>query len=262
MLVSVYPLWNFECENETPMITHYKPEEKSSDWSVVIFAGGAYEMRADHEGKGYAEFLCANGINAFVVDYRITPCYFPAPLQDARRAVRLVRAKAAEFGIDPDKVAAMGSSAGGHLTATLSTYLEPLEGEEVDDLLAVSYLPNAQILCYPVIHVTEDFGHVLSGQNLLGDQYDALCDTFSLDKQVKENTPPAFIWHTFADDCVPVLNSLEYAKALKAKGISAEMHIFPEGHHGLGLADMEDTPMHRHVAQWSGLLLNWIKMLG
>ncbi len=261
MVSSVYPLWNFECEHENPVITHYKPEEKTSDWSVVIFAGGAYEMRADHEGKGYAEFLNANGINAFVVDYRITPCYFPAPLMDARRAMRMVRDKAAEFGINPDKVAAMGSSAGGHLTATLSTYLEPLEGEEADELLSVPFLPNAQILCYPVIHVTEDFGHVLSGQNLLGDRYDALCETFSLEKQVKKNTPPAFIWHTFADDCVPVYNSLAYVKALKDNEVPTELHIFPEGHHGLGLADMEDTAMHRHVAQWGGLLLNWFNTL-
>ena len=262
MLASVYPLWHFECENENPVISHYKPEEKTSDWTVLILAGGGYELRADHEGKGYAEFLNNAGINAFVVDYRVNPSFFPAPLLDARRAMRFVRKNAERFDVNPEKIAIMGSSAGGHLVATLSTYLEPLSGEEKDDLRDVSYLPNAQILCYPVIHLTEDFGHAYSGHKLLGVEYDKWASVLSPDKLVTENTPQAFIWHTFSDNCVPVKNSIEYVRALEEKKVPAEFHMFPAGDHGLGLADEQDTPVYRHVAQWSGLLLNWIKTLG
>lgn len=262
MTAGVYRLWDFTCEPENPVITHYKPETQTSEWTVVIFPGGGYSHRAPHEGKGYAEFLNSHGINAFVVDYRVAPAQFPAPLADARRALRFVRHNAETLGVKKDKVAVMGSSAGGHLAALLSNYREPLAGEPCDELDREDYLPNAQILCYPVIRLAGDFAHVGSGQNLLGDQYDRLAEKLCVDSLVTEQTPPAFVWHTFADDGVPVLNSLAYVGALKAKNVAAELHVFPEGRHGLGLADGdENDPVLRHVAQWSGLLINWIQSL-
>lgn len=266
MLSEAYSLWDFECEHENPMISYYKPEEKTSDWTMIIFAGGAYEHRALHESKGYAEFLNENGIAAFVVDYRVSPSHFPAPLADARRAVRFVRRNAERFGVVKDKIAVMGSSAGAHLAALVSNYREELPGVQ-DDLEGESCFPNAQILCYPVIHVTADFGHVGSGENLLGERYEELKEKFNLDTLVTEQTPPAFLWHTFSDSGVPVLNSLAYVAALHAKGVPAELHVFPRGPHGMGLADVtkepvyDDESVYNHVAQWSGLLLNWIKQL-
>lgn len=258
-MTQTYNLWDFACEHETPTMTHYIPTEKKSDWSVVIFPGGGYQHRAVHEGKGYAEFLNAHGVHAFVAEYRVTPSCFPDPLADARRAVRMVRHFAEEWGVCADKIAVMGSSAGGHLAALVSNYTQPLENEVHDAIDEEAYRPNAQILCYPVISLLSDFGHVGSGKNLLGERYEELGGALSVQNLVTPQTPPAFVWHTFADGCVPVTNSLEYVKALKAASVSAELHVFPMGGHGLGLADQD--PETAHVAQWSGLLLNWLKTL-
>lgn len=261
MLAGVYPLWDFECEPENPMISYYKPEEKTSDWSVVIFPGGGYNHRAEHEGKGYAEFLNANGIAAFVVDYRVSPNRFPAQLSDARRGIRFVRRHAEEFGLAKDKVAVMGSSAGGHLAALVSNYKAVLPGEPYDEMDEEEYAPNAQILCYPVIHITPDFGHVGSGQSLLGDDYEKLAKKFNVDHLVTKQTPPAFLWHTFSDGSVPVLNSLSYAEAMNRCKVPVELHIFPEGPHGLGLANVDGPRFNPHVAQWGVLLIQWMNQL-
>ncbi len=269
MIAGVYPLWNVDCEYENPVMTHYRPEEQISDWSVVIFPGGAYHHLAEHEGKGYAEFLNRNGINAFVVEYRVAPSHFPDQLLDARKAMRLVRHHGKEWGVNPSKVAVMGSSAGGHLAALVSTYTEELPEEATEALKDVPFLPDAQILCYPVIRVTADIGHVNSGENLFGDRYEQMKDDFCLDKLVRETTPRAFVWHTFTDDGVSVLNSLEYVKALREHDVSAEYHVFPCGPHGMGLAKdlngrngMDETaPEFVHVSQWGELLINWFKFI-
>ena len=248
-------LWNEENSTE---LTFYSAKKKKSDAAVVIFPGGGYHFRAEHEGKGYAEFLSENGVNAFVCDYRVAPDRFPKELLDARRAVRFVRANAEKFGVDPEKIAVMGSSAGGHLAALISTYRGEIEGEGADETDTLPYLPNAQILCYPVI-VSPSTGaaHEGSYDTLLGEN-NAFTET-DVDPYllVHENTPRAFIWHTAADNSVDVTNSYMYATALRKYGIPVEMHVFPEGRHGLGLA--KDFP---HVAQWSGLLLNWLEFIG
>lgn len=249
-------LW--ENNEHLTQITFYEANNKATDAVVVIFPGGGYSHRAEHEGKGYAEFLNENGVSAFVVDYRVSPERFPLPLLDARRAVRFVRANAERFGIDPKKVAVMGSSAGGHLAAMLSTYTKEIEGENIDSVDSCDYIPDAQILCYPVIleHGNE-FAHRGSYEKLLGE--DRLDLAVSLDpvKNVTASTPQAFIWHTAADQGVNVINSYEYAKALRLNEVPVEMHIFPNGKHGLGLA--KAMP---HVAQWSGLLIEWFKEIG
>lgn len=260
MLAGVYPLWDFECETENPMISYYKPEEKTSDWSVVIFPGGGYHHRAEHEGKGYAEFLNSHGITAFVVDYRVTPNRFPVELSDARRGVRFVRQHAEEFGVVKNKIAVMGSSAGGHLAALVTNYKEVLPGEPYDEMDKEDYLPNAQILCYPVIRVIGDFGHTGSGHELLGENYETLAEQFNVDGLVTENTPQAFMWHTFSDGAVQVLNSLSYIEALYRYKVPTEFHMFPEGNHGLGLANA-DHRCNPHVAQWGELLIRWMKQL-
>lgn len=244
--------------NETPVLEYFPAENKKTDATVVVFPGGGYTMRASHEGKGYAEYLNSIGMDAFVCEYRVSPHRFPLPLLDARRAVRYVRANAEKFNIDPDKVAVMGSSAGGHLAALVSTYNAPIDFEDTDEIDKLNPIPNASILCYAVIHKPDEtkVTHFGSYLNLLGEGCDDY-DNYSPDMLVNDNTPPAFIWHTSDDNVVNVINSYLYATALRQHGIKHEMHVFPHGNHGLGLAG--NMP---HVAQWAGLLENWFVDLG
>jgi acetyl esterase/lipase len=225
----------------------------------LIFAGGGYGARMAYEDAEYAEFLNGYGIDTFVVDYRITnrvaPDIFPDPLLDARRAVRFVRANGEKFGIDPDKIAVMGSSAGGHLSAIASTYREKLEGEGVDALDEIDYLPNAQILCYPVTNIASERGTYV---NLLGKEADSIADQYDPILLADEKTPPAFIWHTAEDEMVNVLGTYSYAKRLKELDVPVEMHIFPFGRHGLALGRTEDD--EHHVAAWTELLERWLKL--
>ncbi len=254
------------CE-EVPTITYYQPEKAVSRASVVIFPGGGYTHRAPHEGAAYAEFLAENGIAAFVVAYRVSPHSFPLPLLDARRAVRFVRFYAEKYGVDKDKLAVMGSSAGGHLAALVSTYRKPIDFEGKDDIDREDFLPNKQILCYPVINLYDlNIAHIGSGNNLLGNDFLETHDTVSRMKLtpsllVSRHTPEAFIWHTFEDAGVNVKNSMEYAERLRDYGIATELHIFPHGAHGLGLTNCENA-LQSHVAQWSGLLINWLRYSG
>lgn len=245
--------------DETPVIDFYPAENKVSDATVVIFPGGGYCCRAPHEGKGYADYLSANGYNVFVCQYRCRPHAFPLPLLDARRAIRYVRFYADKFGINKNKVCVMGSSAGGHLSALVSTYREPISFEGVDEIDKEDFLPNGTILCYPVISFADDtVGHIGSKVSLLcePDQLERFSPSLSPELLVNDTTPPAFIWHTSYDFGVNVINSYKYATSLRMHRIPCEMHVFPFGDHGLGLA-----PDNAHVAQWAPLLLNWLKLM-
>lgn len=249
-------LWQ---NGEHPTEIHfYEAENKKSNAAVVIFPGGGYHHLAEHEGKGYAEFLQSIGINSFVVDYRLNPDLFPLPLLDARRAVRFVRANAEKFGIDPQKIAVMGSSAGGHLAAMEATYKERIDGECSDEIDNVDFIPNAQILCYPVILAYgNEFAHTGSYTKLLGEENLSFAPKIDPAANVCETTPQAFIWHTAEDSNVNVINSYEYAKTLRLKNVPVEMHIFPFGKHGLGILRAPE-----HVKQWTVLLENWFKEIG
>lgn len=262
-----YNLWEDTpgIKTTVPVITRYVPDNKLCAAAVVIFPGGGYAMHAPYEGEGYARFLANHGFEAFSVNYRIAPEYsFPFPLLDARRAVRFVRYHAEKFGIDKDKVAVMGSSAGGHLAALLSTYTEPVEFEGADEIDNEDFMPDRQILCYPVINLYDkNFAHIGSGDNLLGDNYDESQDiisrmSLSPDRLVGLTTPDAFVWHTFDDSTVNVKNSLKYVAALKDYGVPAELHIFPHGRHGLGLADVNENKDMEHVSGWPDMLLKWL----
>jgi len=168
--VKVIELWDsvpgYEEGHHHPTLEYYPAENKHASGTVIIFPGGGYARRAPHEGEGYAKFLNEQGMSCFVLQYRVAPTRFPYPLLDARRAVRYVRANAEKFGIDKDKIAVMGSSAGGHLAALISTYRGEIDGEGADELDNTDCLPNAHILCYPV---TDMDSHNGSYRNLLGE---------------------------------------------------------------------------------------------
>lgn len=249
-----------KCE-EIPRISVFIPENRQSDAAVVVFPGGGYVMRSDYEGEGYAKFLQKNGYCAFVVDYRLSPHEFPLPLLDARRAVRYVRYYADKYGINKNKIAVMGSSAGGHLAALLSTYFENIDFEDIDEIDKEEFVPNAQILCYPVIKMLgKDFALLGCGKKLLGSHQAEMGEDTSPDLIANHKTPQAFIWHTFNDNCVNVINSIDYARKLKLCDVPTELHIFPQGEHGLGLAEGTDSSSV-HVSQWNKLLLNWLNFI-
>ncbi len=255
--MTTYKLWDNVpglCE-EVPVLDYYPADNKKTDACFVILPGGGYGMRAGHEGQGYAEMLNAMGISAFVCQYRVSPHRFPLPLLDARRAIRFVRNNASIFGIDPEKIAVMGSSAGGHLAALTSTYREKVDFEGQDAIDKEAFLPNATVLCYPVIWEVDDskITHEGSYYNLLGEQFAEMNEKVNPAKLVCETTPPAFLWHTSDDSAVNVCNSMRYAEALRNNNIGFELHVFPHGPHGLGVA--ADRP---NINQWVQLLKNWL----
>ncbi len=256
---NVIPYWdetfieNDETAPRKPTITSYPSNSKCA---VVIFPGGGYTMRAAHEGEGYAKWLQSIGITSFVVDYRVAPYKHPAQISDAMRAIRYVRHNADKYGIDKNKIAVMGSSAGGHLAGSVSVHYDKKMYEPTDEIDEESCRPDAAILCYPVIDMFE-YRHDGSRQNLIGER--ALYsdkELMSLYNHVNANTPPTFIWHTSSDQTVPVENSLLYAQSLSKEQVPFELHIYPIGHHGLGCA--EEVP---HVAQWLKSLDNWLKLI-
>ncbi len=257
--MTAYKLWDNApglcCEE--PMLEYYPTENKKTDATVIIFPGGGYNHRAAHEGGDYALFLNSIGMDAFVCQYRVWPHKFPLPLMDARRAVRFVRANAEKFGIDPEKVAVMGSSAGGHLSALVSTYNTPIDLETNDEIDSENPIPNGTIMCYALTHQPDE----LEVSNV--SCYTTLCEdgtdyaSVAPDNLVTNTTPPAFMWHTSLDSVVNVTNSYLYAAALRKHNIPHEMHIFAKGRHGLGLAEGWD-----YINQWPVLLRNWFRHMG
>lgn len=255
--MEVFKLWDevpgYEEGHHIPTLEYYAAEVKRGRGAIVIFPGGGYSHRAEHEGAGYAKFFNENGLDAFVLQYRVHPTRFPYPLLDARRALRFVRANAERFGIDPQKIAVMGSSAGGHLAALVSTYSGKIDGEGCDAIDSASFAPNAQILCYPVTDIDSHRG---SYNNLLGERVEELCERVNPISICPPNAPRAFIWHTETDTCVKVASTYKYAMKLRSLGIRHEMHIYPDGWHGMGLA--EQSPV---VRRWSRDLLFWLEYI-
>lgn len=246
-----------ELGQNVPVLDPYLVDSDSPTAAVVVCPGGAYMGKAPHEGKDIAKWLNTIGISAFVLDYRVRPYRHPVPISDARRAVQFVRANAERFNVDSSKIGIIGFSAGGHLAASTAVY--PLEGNPAaeDPVERVSSRPDCLILGYPVISM-ERYHHQGSRNNLLGpDPQPELVDALSLEKHVHGNLPPVFIWHTADDEVVSVMNSLMFAEGLAGEQIDFALHIFPNGRHGLGLA--EEQP---DVAAWTDLLAAWLVQIG
>jgi acetyl esterase/lipase len=251
------PYYNPAYNQPEPTLTPYLLDTASQPRGIVIVCpGGGYSGRADHEGRPIAEMLNAGGINAAVLNYRVAPYKDPTMLCDVTRAVKVVRYNAAKWNIDPEKIGVLGFSAGGHLTVLAIEQYDygTKDGDEIDE---VSSRPNAGVLCYPVVSFTHAGTHVGSMINLLGnDPSEEMKRKYSGELSVRDDSPPVFLWHTAADGGVPVSNSIEMATALQAKKIPFELHVFPYGNHGLGLAQGDP-----HVSQWAPLLVNWLKLL-
>lgn len=246
--------------HDIPTITPYLPSSETATGSaVVICPGGGYGQLAEHEGEGYARFLNENGIAAFVLKYRLGSNDYrhPAMLQDASRALRLVRANASTWGIDPTRIAIMGSSAGGHLASSLLTHFDAGQPDHTDPVERQSSRPDVGILCYPVITMGPGT-HQGSRRNLLGAEPSAdLIALLSSEKQVTADTPPTFIWHTAEDAAVPVSNSLAFATALASHGVPFGLHVYEKGAHGLGLGSRDYDPSRHHP--WTKALLFWLR---
>ena len=231
---------------DIPMIHSYTPEVQKGDGAVIIFTGGGYRMRAPHEAEPYALKLNEMGLVAFVVDYRVSPSNCEWPVADAIKAMRTVRNKSHIYKINPNKIAVMGSSAGGHLAATCGNF-NPF------------HMPNAQILCYPVTDIESHRG---SYECLLGDDIDK-ADLWSPITQAGKHTPPTFIWHTSSDAGVDVKGTYRYAARLSELGVPVEMHIYPVGGHGLGLANgLYGRATEPYVQRWIEDLERWLKLIG
>lgn len=248
-------------ESDQPSIRIYAPSaDKSNGASVVICPGGAYAILAyDHEGSQVAQWLNEQGVTGVVLQYRLGPKYkHPAPLNDAQQAIRYVRANAAALKLSPNRIGVMGFSAGGHLASTASTHFDAGQTDAQDPIDRVSCRPDFSVLCYPVISLSDEFAHKGSGNNLLGKDGDPqLWENLSNQTQVNEKTPPAFLFHTNEDKGVRVENALSYYSALVKHNVPAELHVFQNGPHGVGLADGEPG-----VGRWPEALIAWMKTNG
>lgn len=247
-------------DEDKPSLTTFPVSENRVDTGVIVFPGGGYaHLSMQHEGSDIAEWLNHLGISAFVLKYRLGPKYHhPIELGDAQRAVRYVRAHAAEYGIHPKKIGIWGFSAGGHLAATVETHFDEGQKSSSDPIERESSRPDFAILSYPVITMRDPYVHKGSRQNLLGPSPSAhRVDLLSNELQVTGRTPPTFLFHTSDDPVVPVQNSIEFYLALRKANVPAEMHIYEHGKHGVGLA-ADDAAL----ASWPTLLSNWLKAHG
>jgi len=228
--------------------------------AVVICPGGGYHFLAPREAEPIALEFASRGMCAFVLYYSVSPAIYPQAVCEAAEAVKIVRDNAEKWNINPNKIAICGFSAGGHLAASLGVYYHTKDVLDNLNCTEDEVKPNAMILSYPVITSGEK-AHRGSFNNLLGERYDELVEYTSLENRVTEKAPPAFIWHTITDQAVPVENSIYMFSALKNAGVNAEMHIFPNGEHGLSLANELVGCANPQAERWLDMAVDYIKNL-
>jgi len=243
---------------DIPTLTPYlPPSEKRNGASMIVLPGGGYANLAAHEGGGYADWLAKQGITAYLLRYRLGSQGYrhPVELGDVARAVRMVRSFAQkQEGMDASRIGVIGSSAGGHLAASIATLFDAGKPDSTDPVEGLSSRPDIVVLCYPVITFGE-FAHAGSRTQLLGkDAPPDLVQKLSAELQVTKDTPPTFIWHTMEDKTVPVENSLMFAAALRRAGVPFSLHVYEKGAHGLGLGRAD-----RPAPPWADQLLYWFK---
>lgn len=262
------PLWDGKAPgalgaaaDDTPTLTIYMPPNTTGPMTAVIVApGGSYRtLSMNKEGRLPANYLNSLGVAAFVLKYRLGPKYrHPIELGDMQRAIRTVRSRAAEWHIASDRIGVMGFSAGGHLASHASTQFDRGSATPTDAIDRASSRPDFAILGYPVITLSQPWTHQVSRTMLLGENADAeAARRLSTETQVTPDTPPTFLFHTNADTTVPVENSVHYFLALRKAGVPAEMHIFKDGPHGVGMP-LNDPAL----SEWPKTLANWMRANG
>ena len=261
------PLWDAGApgalgttDGDIPTLTIHRANRGATGTGVVVAPGGGYGALAmDHEGRQVAAYFNAMGVAAFILKYRLGPKYrHPIELGDAQRAIRLVRSRAKEFGVSPDRIGLMGFSAGGHLAATAGTRFDGGNASAPDAIDRAGSRPDFLILGYPVITFEQGVTHAGSVRNLLGENPDPkLLELLSNELHVTAQTPPTFLFHTNADTGVIPENSIRFYLALRKARVPAEMHIFENGPHGVGLALGDPA-----LGTWPTLLTNWLRGRG
>jgi acetyl esterase/lipase len=265
---SAFPLWPDAAPGalgtaakDIPTLTPYFPTNATGA-AMVICPGGGYAGLARHEGHDYALWLNSQGITAFVLKYRLgSDGYrYPVEYQDIARAIRLVRARAQEWKLDPKRIGVMGSSAGGHVASMAMTHFDAGDANATDPIERVSSRPDIAILCYPVISMGK-FTHRGSKGNLLGtNPPPELVEETSSELQVKKDSPPCFIWSTYEDRTVPIENTLEFVDALRKAGVPFESHVYQKGPHGQGLGSKNYDP--QKWLPWVAECGRWLKEQG
>ncbi len=243
-----------------PTLTIVPPAvDRPNGTAVILCPGGGYSVLSfQREGLQYAAWLSTLGITTFILKSRLQDWGHPAPLQDVLRALRLVRSRAVEFGVRPDRIGVMGSSAGGHLAASASTLFEHADGRTGAALDAVSARPDFAVLVYPVITLMPPAAHPGSRKALLGEQPEpALLTLLSVEQQVTPATPPTLLLHTQFDKTVPVDNSLLHYQALTRAGVPAELYVLEQGGHGIGMRDGLGN-----ASAWPRRAEDWLRQRG
>jgi acetyl esterase/lipase len=244
---------------DRPELTAYIPKSPNGT-AVIICPGGSYlHLSMEKEGSDVAKWLNSLNVSGFVLKYRLGPRYHhPAMLQDAQRAIRMVRTRASSLGLRPDRIGIMGFSAGGHLASTAATHFDSGDPRAADPMERAGSRPDFLILGYAVISMNSEYTHAGSRTALLGDHPDPkLLDDLSNDQRVTPQTPPTFLFHTNADTTVPAENSVRFYLALRKAGVPAELHVYEPGAHGVGLA-----PTNATLSSWPGRLADWLRGRG
>lgn len=242
---------------DCPTLTIFQaPADKRTGAAVIVCPGGGYQgLAITYEGYDVAKRLNASGITAFVLKYRLSPYRHPIPLQDAQRAIRIVRSRAKEWGVDPGQIGILGFSAGGHLASTAGTHFDQGNPNATDPIDRVGCRPDFLVLVYPVITFRQPLGHMGSCHNLLGNDPDpSVLANLCNDEQVTKDTPPAFLVHTTGDTAVPSENSVQFYLALRKAGIPAELHVYEHGEHGFGLGKGDPV-----LSTWPDLCIQWLE---
>jgi acetyl esterase/lipase len=248
---------------DIPAVTIFAPRQGAANGSaVIIFPGGSYmRLAGDLEGREVADWFTARGFRAFIVSYRLASHGYllPVSLMDARRAIQTIRARAADYHINPNRIVLIGFSAGGHLAALTGTEFVPGNPNADDPIDRASSRPDYLVLGYPWLGaVGTDFTHLNYCKMLnLKDQCDALRAKYDPVQFVTKDTPPTFIYHTFNDQTVPVEQSLSFFEALVKAGVPSEYHVFANGAHGSGLGKGDPS-----LDQWPSLLESWLRAQG
>lgn len=252
-----------------PTLTAYiidkNPNDDKKRPAILVIPGGGYGMVcADREGERIALAYSSAGFQTFILNYCVNPHRHPLPILNAATAIEIIRENAEEWDVDTEKIAVCGFSAGGHLAASISTLWNDKSIFGADSSANKKHRPDATILCYPVI-TSGDYAHRGTFFNLTGSESpNDLWDKMSLEKRVNSSTPPAFLFHTFADTVVPVENSLLYASALRGNKVPFEMHIYPDGNHGLALASDEVNwaiPRFCREYPWIKQSIEWLYVI-